>query len=83
LDLPHHVDLDIASRYVSELSNGDVPDYVAVDARLAWRPSDQLELAVVGRNLFDDRHPEFRGGGGGANQHEVQRSVFGMLTYKW
>jgi iron complex outermembrane receptor protein len=80
MDLPHHVELDVAPRYVSKLSNGDVPAYFAVDARLAWRPDDRLELAVVGRNLFDDRHPEF---GGGPNGHEVERGVFGVVTYKW
>jgi iron complex outermembrane receptor protein len=80
MDLPHHVELDVAPRYVSKLSNGDVPAYFAVDARLAWRPNDRLELAVVGRNLFDDRHPEF---GGGPNGHEVERGVFGVVTYKW
>jgi iron complex outermembrane receptor protein len=53
---------------------------VAVDARLAWRPNDQLELALVGRNLFDNRHPEF---GASATRHEIERSVFAMFTYRW
>jgi len=80
MDLPHHIDLDCMMRYVSELSRQNVPSYVAVDVRLAWRPNDHVELALVGRNLFDDRHPEF---GGGAFGHEIERSVFAMFTYRW
>jgi iron complex outermembrane receptor protein len=80
MDLPHHIDLDCSLRYVSELSNQNVPGYVAVDVRLGWRPNQNLELAIVGQNLFDDQHPEF---GGGANRHEIERSVFATLTYRW
>jgi iron complex outermembrane recepter protein len=80
MDLPHHIDLDCSLRYVSELSNQNVPSYVAVDMRVAWRPNDHLELAIVGQNLFDDSHPEF---GAGANRHEIERGVFATFTYKW
>jgi iron complex outermembrane receptor protein len=80
MDLPHHIDLDCSLRYVSELSSQDVPDYIAVDLRLAWRPNDHLEFAIVGQNLFDDRHPEF---GGGANRREIERGVFATLTLRW
>lgn len=80
MDLPHHIDLDCSLRYVSELSNQNVPGYVAVDVRLAWRPNQNLELAIAGQNLFDDQHPEF---GIGANQHEIERGVFASLTYRW
>jgi hypothetical protein len=37
-------------------------------------------VAVVGRNLLDDKHPEFRSGPQGLTR-EVERSIFG--TFKW
>jgi len=79
-DLPYHFELDCTWRYVGELETQGVPSYMAFDARLGWHPTDQLELAVVGQNLFDNRHPEF---GTGAAQHEIERGVYAMFTYKW
>jgi iron complex outermembrane receptor protein len=35
-----------------------IPGYVELDGRLAWRVNDNVELALVGRNLFDEAHPE-------------------------
>jgi iron complex outermembrane receptor protein len=58
LDLPHDTEFDCALRYVSELSLPEVPSYVAVDLRLAWRPRPGLELSLTGRNL-GERHAEF------------------------
>ena len=80
MDLPHNIQFDCTVRYVSELPALQVPSYVAFDARLAWRPTKQLELAVVGKNLFNSEHPEF---GSGLTQHVIPRSVYGMVTYRW
>jgi iron complex outermembrane receptor protein len=80
MDITRHLDLDCTLRYVSELSNQQIPGYVAVDVRLAWRPTENLEVALVGQNLFDNRHPEF---GTGAGRHEIQRGAYLMLTSHW
>jgi iron complex outermembrane receptor protein len=80
MDLGRNVDFDLSLRYVSELSDQKIPGYVAADARLAWRPQPGLELAIVGQNLFDDRHPEFVTGD---VRHEIERSAFATLTYRW
>jgi hypothetical protein len=42
----------------ANLVTSRVPAYAALDARLAGRVG-LWELAVIARNLFDDRHPEF------------------------
>ena len=80
MDFPRDISLDCALRYVSELSNQDVPGYVAVDVRLAWRPTENFEMAIVGQNLFDQRHPEF---GAGAGRHEMERGAYVTLTSRW
>ena len=73
MDLPQHTELDFTVRYVGALPNQKVPDYFAADVKLAWRPNEHLEFAIVGQNLFDNLHPEFGTGG----QHEIPRSHMG------
>jgi len=62
------VDFDFWLRYVDRSAaintNGgvgliDIPAYLTLDLRLAWRPVKDLELACVGQNLLEDRHLEF------------------------
>jgi len=81
IDLPRNVEFDVGLRYVDALSALSVPSYFALDARLAWRPCRHVEFAVIGRNLLDDRHPEFRPTFIRTLPVEVERSVFGKLTW--
>jgi iron complex outermembrane receptor protein len=55
-----------------------VPAYTAVDARYGWRVSPEVELSVVGENLFDDGHAEF---GAAPGRSEIGRSV--GVWVKW
>lgn len=60
-NLLHNVEFDIMGRFVDDLQGfmQDIPAYVSMDARVAWRPRKDLEISVVGQNLFDNHHPEF------------------------
>jgi iron complex outermembrane receptor protein len=80
VDLPGNLQLDGIFRWVSELETTEVPAYSELDLRLAWRPSEEIELAVVGQNLLDQRHPEF---GGPSSRQEVERGMYGKLTFWW
>ncbi|OHB69626.1 MAG: hypothetical protein A2V70_15665 [Planctomycetes bacterium RBG_13_63_9] len=55
--------LDVALRYVDSIHSsqerGVVPSYTTMDARLAWQPTANFEMAVVGQNLLDRRHYEY------------------------
>jgi iron complex outermembrane receptor protein len=75
IDLPHHFQFDVTGRYVSALPDPEIAAYVTFDARLAWQHKN-LELAVVGQNLGDSRHPEF-------GELEIPRSVYGKVTLRW
>jgi iron complex outermembrane receptor protein len=77
LSLPRGLELDLATRYVSELSEPHIPGYVEADARLGWNARPGLTLALVGRDLLHDRHPEFRS----QPQLEIQRR--GELQLEW
>jgi iron complex outermembrane receptor protein len=71
-------EIDTMVRRVGELPNPIVPAYTAVDVRYAWRLRTDLEMSVVGQNLFDRRHPEFNALPG---RSEFERGVF--LRAKW
>jgi iron complex outermembrane receptor protein len=79
-DLPGHVDLDFAFRYVDRLPAPPVPGYFTFDVRVAWRPLNNLELSVVGQNLWDEQHPEF---GAPATRQEIPRSVYGRVSWSF
>jgi iron complex outermembrane receptor protein len=58
-----------------------VPSYFELDVRLAWHPTKNLELSVVGQNLLHDRHPEY--GYPDATREEIKRSVYGKVTWQF
>ena len=82
MDLPGNVELDGWLRYVDRLSSLDVDSYMTLDVRVAWRASETLELAVVGQNLLDDRHPESSASIIGGIPSEVERGVYATLTWQ-
>ncbi|MCP5365799.1 MAG: TonB-dependent receptor [Hyphomicrobiales bacterium] len=82
-DLGNDWELDLWPRYVDNLRTGDIDSYVTLDARLAWRPIENVELAVVGQNLIDARHKEFETEFLDTTSTQVQRGVYGKLTIKF
>jgi iron complex outermembrane receptor protein len=58
-----------------------VDSYWRVDARVGWRVCDEVLLEIVGQNIFDESHREF-GNATEIGATEIQRSVFGRLTWR-
>lgn len=83
MDLAENVDFDLGLRFVDELENPSIPAYTTVDARIAWRPQPNLELSLVGLNLIEPAHPEFAATQVSTGQREVQRSVYGKITWRF
>ncbi len=83
-DLPKDLEIDLMPRYTDNLPSQDVDSYVTLDARLSWKPFQNLEISVVGQNLFDNQHLEFK-------QElivntistEVERSVYGKIEWRF
>jgi iron complex outermembrane receptor protein len=73
----HSFEIDPMVRYVSGLPAQKTPAYWTMDLHLGWHARRHLELALVGQNLFQARHPEF----GDAN--EIQRGVYVKATQQW
>jgi iron complex outermembrane receptor protein len=83
LDLPLNLEFDTTLRYVDQLQAFGVPSYVDLDARLAWHPRTDLEFAVVGQNLLHDHRPEFAPTFIGTQATQVERGVYGKVTFRY
>ncbi|MDR7268673.1 iron complex outermembrane receptor protein [Pelomonas saccharophila] len=78
------VDLDMSLRRVGGLRYTSVPAYNEADARLGWRISERMEVALSGRNLLHAQHREFpqSGAAAAANPVMVGRTVQLTLTVR-
>lgn len=73
MNLGPAADLDLILRHVGALPARNVDSYTALDMQLSWRPTRGLTLSLIGRNLLDDRHAEFRGDN--EENVEIRRAV--------
>ena len=80
-----NLDFDSTAQYVDCLPELDVPSYITMDLRLAWRPRQNLELAVVGQNLLQPYHYEFGPSTEfpGYEVTEVPRGVYGTAAWRY
>ncbi len=72
--------VDATVRYVDAILF--VPSYITADLRLAYRPNDQFEFALVGQNLLQDQHRE-QGPPLLSSNSEVPRGFYGKITWRF
>jgi len=85
-NLGRQVELDLWLRAVDKvisINQTSIPGYVTLDARIGWRPVKSLELALVGQNLLQRRHPEYVSEFINTTPSEVPRSVYGKVTWNF
>jgi iron complex outermembrane receptor protein len=75
MDLMDGVTFDADFRDVGKLPNPAVPEYVELNARLAWHVTDRLDLSLSGFNLLHGHHIEYVPG------DEIRRNFF--LETRW
>jgi iron complex outermembrane receptor protein len=80
-DLGAGVQLDAVVRYVDRIPATGIDSYVELDARVAWRPTAQIELFVAGRNLLHDHHAELTPQYFPVVPTEVERSIYAGVTW--
>jgi iron complex outermembrane receptor protein len=73
LDLGPRTEFDLTLRYVGALTQPIVPSYTALDLRLGWQLSSNLDLSLAGQNLLDSGHGEFANV---ATRTDFKRAVF-------
>jgi iron complex outermembrane recepter protein len=78
-DITKRFQLDLTYRFVSALPALTVPAYSTGDARFGWRVGRQLDLSLIGENLFQPWHFEYAGDPGPLIG--IRRSVFLRMTW--
>jgi iron complex outermembrane receptor protein len=78
-DLPHDIDIDLGERYVDKVEGAN--GYFATDVRVAWRPTTNWEISVVGQNLFSANHVE--NPNDFDNAAYVGPEVYGKVVFKF
>lgn len=58
-DLPYRTEFDVHVRHIGALPEPNVPAYTQTDLRLGWQLAPQVELSLIGQNVFDREHAEF------------------------
>jgi iron complex outermembrane recepter protein len=83
MNIGKSIEADAWLRYVDSFDNGGVPSYFTLDLKLAWKPVKNLELTLVGQNFLESRHQEFRSEQFSTQVYEVERGIYGKLTWKF
>ncbi|MCK5188737.1 MAG: TonB-dependent receptor, partial [Methylococcales bacterium] len=82
-DISRQWEFDFVTRVVDQIDEYDIDAYVAIDTRLAYKPVTGLELSFVAQNLFDSHHPEFGEATLETTPTEVERSIYGKLSWQF
>ncbi len=83
-DLGRNWELDWIWRYSDSIRQFEVPGYIVADIRLAWRARRNLELAVVGRNLFNGSFYQFGSDTFlGSQATQVRPEAYGQLVWRY
>ncbi|MBU1054116.1 MAG: TonB-dependent receptor [Proteobacteria bacterium] len=81
MDLPMNLELDLWLRTVDDLPVINIDGYCMVDARLGWKPTQNLELSLAGQNIFDNQHKEFNDSVLNLVSTEVERTIYFKITW--
>jgi len=92
LFLPHDVQLINTGYYTDQLinrsynvnqtTNYSVDSYFRFDSQVIWKPLNGLELALVGQNMFDNKHQEFAASLNG-QANEIPRAYYAKVTVRY
>lgn len=82
-DISDKLELNLWLRYTSNIAFYDIPGYVTMDAKLIWKPTRNLDLFVVGQNLFSHQHREFVADSAPVLPSLVPRGVYAGVQWRF
>lgn len=82
-DLSERTQFDLIGRYVDRITSLSIPKYIEMDARLSWRITNTMEASLVGQNLLNPQHLEYKDWQLGMQSTEVRRGVYAMLSWTY
>lgn len=74
--------VDPSLYFTDDLPDYDVDEYVRLDLNVGWKINENIHFNVIGQNLLDSDHREF-GNATSLNAAEIDRSVFGKVTWEF
>ncbi len=83
MNLTDTIEVDTTYRFVDRLPRIGVSHYQNVDIRVGWRPTSRLEISVTGHNLLEQHHTEFKPEFIQTAASQIQRGVFGKVTWRF
>jgi len=79
-DLSAQTQFDWTLRYTGALPNPHVPAYYELDMQWMWKPTPNVDVALIGQNLLHASHPEF---GALPGRSMYERSAQLKLTWRF
>ena len=83
IDLTESIEVDAGLRYVDRLPGLDIANYTGFDLRLAYRPTDNLEFALVGQDVLRATHREYSPFFTSSSASKIERSVYLQVTLRF
>lgn len=81
-ELGEQWEFDWTVKYMDELPNDEIEAYTDMDMRLGYRATPEVDLALVGRDLFASPRTEFQDTIQGPYRTEMARSVHLQATWR-
>ena len=81
-DFGQNWELDWTLRYYDQLPNDAIKAYTDMDFRVGYQANPQLEVALVGKDLFASPRTEFQDTIQGPYRTEMPRSLFVQATWQ-
>lgn len=83
MDLTNTLEFDTTFRFVDRLPGLGISNYQNLDVRLGWRPTSHVEFSLVGHNLLEARHLEFKPEFIQTSVSQIQRGLFAKVTWRF
>jgi iron complex outermembrane receptor protein len=80
IDFAKKFSFNLTYRFVGRLSSEVVPSYSTGDAHFSWQLNREVQLSVVGQNLFQPHH--FESAGDPGPLVGIKRDVYGQITWR-
>lgn len=86
MDIDPAVEFDTTFYYTDALSGYRIARIFDMDARIGWKPRKNLDLSLIGQNIFHRRHNEFTNEIARGNflpSGQIRRSVYARITWEF
>ncbi|MBX3324283.1 MAG: TonB-dependent receptor [Nitrospira sp.] len=83
INLSKTLEFDSTFRFVDQLAGVQVPSYTNLDLRLGWKPTESIELSLVGHNLLAQQHLEYMPQLLNTQPVQIQRGMYGKVTWRF